>query len=1014
MIRLKYIITLFIFANTLFAQTGARYLIITPDSFYDMLQPLVEWKYKKGMKPAVYKLSQIGSDSLSIKMFIQSCYQSWDIKPEFVVLVGHPGYIPMCRYPYGGNWYYTDNYYTNMDGNIYNEIIPGRLSVSSTSELETLINKVFAYERYPETSDSLWFRKGCAIARNDWDPDSIIYLSDMRYAENIATHNGYASVDTFNDHRGYNASHVINAINEGRGFVQYRGVGSVHWYDPFDVSPFSTWNGNKLPIIISTTCQTVSTSSSPILGENFIRVGTPSALRGAVGFFGGTRNASSVAHLRSATGRGFLDAMFVEKKRTFGEACEGGRYRVYQWYGELREYNSFTCLGDPDLNLWTGTPCSLVVQHPEFVHYASEIFEVTVSKASNLAPIIDAIVCVAGKADTNVYAVDTTDANGKAYFNIMPQIIEDTIFVTVTGKNLLPYEGFMIVRMMDCCYMMYLNSFIDDSLSGNNDGNINPNEEIELPLMIENLGDSTGYNIVGILRTCDTCVSAIKDSVKIFGNVIGHDTAYTGSDGYNFSVIHSCPNMHNIDFELVITDFNDSMWVYNFSHTVFAPDLVFRGVLACGGNGDNIVNAGETVQLIVTLKNDGDAPADDVLAILRCALPEVSILDSIGRFDEIGVDTLEDTTFDYIGIDSLKDNSLDPFVMSVDSGTPIGTVVDLKMIVFSDYCNDTFDFAIVVGRKNYYVWNPDPSPSSGEHIHAILTGSGYSGDYGTTLPTQLGLYQSVFVCLGVYTNRYLITTGNPEATVLTEFLNTGGRVYIEGSSVWFIDPYYFSGHDFRPLFGLSADDWSYGDMGPIAGVTGTFTNGMYFTYGGENRYMDHLDPASGFLILRDSDNDYNCGIAYDAGIYRTVGTNFELGLLNDASPPSTREALLDSIMNFFGVYVGIYEEPKLKQGSVDLTSVTTLGPLYPNPFRENVEIRYMIQDTGYRIQDSSLRIFDVSGRLVKEWSPQTIGRSDQVTWDGRDDFGRAVPPGVYFVRLEVDGYKRVEKVVLLR
>ncbi len=1013
MFRLKYLIALFILINTLFAQTGARYLIITPDSFYDMLQPLVEWKYKKGMKPAVYKLSQIGSDSLSIKMFIQSCYQSWDIKPEFVVLVGHPGYIPMCRYPYAGGWYYTDNYYSNMDGDIYNEIIPGRLSVSTTWELEVLINKVFAYERNPETSDSLWFIRGCAIARNEWDPDSIIYLSDMRYAENIATHNGYASVDTFNDHRGYNQSHVINAINEGRGFVQYRGIGSVHWYDPFDVDPYSTWNHNKLPVIISTTCQTVSTSSSPILGENFIRVGTPSALRGAAGFFGGTRNTSGAAHLRSATARGFIDAMFIEKKRTFGEACEGGRYRVYQWYGELREYNSFTCLGDPDLNLWTGTPCSLVVEHPEFVHYAAEIFEVTVLKASGSAPVIDAIVCVAGKADTNVYAVDTTDANGKAYFNIGPQVIGDTIFVTVTGKNLLPYEGYMIVRMMDCCYMMYLNSAINDSFSGNNDGNINPTEEIELPVWIENVGDSTGYNIVGTLRTDDIYVSAIKDSVKMFGHVAGHDTAYTGSDGYNFSVVHSCPNTHEIDFELVITDFDDSMWIYNFSHTVCAPDIIFKGALTYGGNDNNTVDPGETVMVIVTLKNDGDAAADEVFAVLRCASPDVSILDSIGTFGQISVDTLEDTTFDYIGIDSTKDNSLDPFVMSVDSGTPIGTAINLKMVVFSNYCNDTFDFAIVVGRKNYYVWNPDPSPSSGENIHAVLVGSGYSGDYGTSLPAQLELYQSVFVCLGVYTNRYFITAGSPEAIALTDYLNSGGRVYMEGSSVWFIDPYYFNGHDFRSFFGLGADSWSYGDMGPIAGVTGTFTNGMYFTYGGENRYMDHLSPAGGFLILRDTDNSYYCGIAYDAGMYRTVGTSFELGLLNDAVPPSTREALLDSIMSFFGVYVGIKEKPDLKTDFNNLTSVTKLGPLYPNPFTKMITIRYQIAEQ-YKTEGVSLKIYDVAGRSTRQYDHQTIGLSNQVTWDGRDDFGRAAPPGVYFVKLEVDEGKHVEKIILLK
>jgi len=35
-------------------------------------------------------------------------------------------------------------------------------------------------------------------------------------------------------------------------------------------------------------------------------------------------------------------------------------------------------------------------------------------------------------------------------------------------------------------------------------------------------------------------------------------------------------------------------------------------------------------------------------------------------------------------------------------------------------------------------------------------------------------------------------------------------------------------------------------------------------------------------------------------------------------------------------------------------------------------------------------------------------------WDGKDGSGRRLPSGVYFVRLETDGFKKTEKAILLR
>ncbi|MFH1278258.1 MAG: FlgD immunoglobulin-like domain containing protein [Candidatus Eisenbacteria bacterium] len=71
----------------------------------------------------------------------------------------------------------------------------------------------------------------------------------------------------------------------------------------------------------------------------------------------------------------------------------------------------------------------------------------------------------------------------------------------------------------------------------------------------------------------------------------------------------------------------------------------------------------------------------------------------------------------------------------------------------------------------------------------------------------------------------------------------------------------------------------------------------------------------------------------------------------------------------------------------------------------------------YEITRVELDIFNVAGRLVKSF-PHVHSyegfHPDPVIWDGRDDSGRDVPPGVYFVRMKAADLKETRKIVRLR
>lgn len=86
----------------------------------------------------------------------------------------------------------------------------------------------------------------------------------------------------------------------------------------------------------------------------------------------------------------------------------------------------------------------------------------------------------------------------------------------------------------------------------------------------------------------------------------------------------------------------------------------------------------------------------------------------------------------------------------------------------------------------------------------------------------------------------------------------------------------------------------------------------------------------------------------------------------------------------------------------------------PNPARGGqTEIAYRLAAPAA----ANLAVFDIAGRLVRELD---FSRSDAVTsrtvaWNGRDADGRAVAPGVYFVRLQANGNKAAsKKVTILR
>jgi uncharacterized delta-60 repeat protein len=88
-----------------------------------------------------------------------------------------------------------------------------------------------------------------------------------------------------------------------------------------------------------------------------------------------------------------------------------------------------------------------------------------------------------------------------------------------------------------------------------------------------------------------------------------------------------------------------------------------------------------------------------------------------------------------------------------------------------------------------------------------------------------------------------------------------------------------------------------------------------------------------------------------------------------------------------------------------------LRAAFPNPFAEQTTIAFDLP----RAQSARVVLYDVAGRLVRTLADGLLsaGRHESI-WDGRDDEGHHLKPGVYFASLDAGANRVRRSLVLLR
>jgi len=414
-------------------------------------------------------------------------------------------------------------------------------------------------------------------------------------------------------------------------------------------------------------------------------------------------------------------------------------------------------------------------------------------------------------------------------------------------------------------------------VSSGGDDVIEYGETADLTVTVKCLGNEpiTGASMEILI---DDQYINILDNTEILGNFTPGEIK-TFTNAFSFEVSNSVPNNYEITFLAPINDNSGNEWVNNILLTAYSPEIYMGNVSINDGN-NGYIDPGENCDLVIDLFNYGGATAYNIVSTLSSTDPYVTINNNTGYLPSLSP----------YGIGANA-----TYNITVASDVLIGHSLDFSLDISADLgISSTHIFSLVVGHPSILIIDLDPNNNSAPLMETSFDVLGVSYDITTLFPPNLNTYSGIFVCLGIYNDNHVLTSG--EGQLLADYLDTGGNLYMEGGDTW----YYDSQTAVHSMFNINGESDGTSDLSIINGQSGTFTDGMSFSYSGENSYIDHISPISpAMLILENQSPVYGTGVAYDASTYKTIGTSHEFGGLTDGVLPSTKEELLRNYLEFF-------------------------------------------------------------------------------------------------------------------
>jgi hypothetical protein len=192
--------------------------------------------------------------------------------------------------------------------------------------------------------------------------------------------------------------------------------------------------------------------------------------------------------------------------------------------------------------------------------------------------------------------------------------------VAVQSHNFYVYQDTVPVITPTHAIVVIDSFTVDDDMGGGSFGNSNgkadDGETVETVVSLINVGPDSALSTSAVLRASDPYVT-VTDSAGNYGTIPPDSTVVPPWE-FLYEVAPSVPDSHVVEFALTISH-TDTSYAKHFSILTSAPVLALADVSVSdtlSGNGDNCIEATETIELRFTLENKGSGDGEGVTVLL--------------------------------------------------------------------------------------------------------------------------------------------------------------------------------------------------------------------------------------------------------------------------------------------------------------------------------------------------------------------------------------------------------------
>lgn len=357
------------------------YLIVSRPEFKSSLEPFIRWKQQMG-----YLVNTLYVDTADASIIYQQIHAFFENPtmanpaPHYILIVGDvdriEGFSGRNR-PSELNNHKTDFFYAEHTGDYLPDAIIGRMSVSDSNELQTVIAKTIAYEKGTFNTTDYLQRALIVAGRENTRPAPTTTNGQVNYVKQILFQLGLDTNCYYNPESENQLPEILQKLEDGNAIVNYTShCTNAGWRNPsVTTTTIDTLLQEAKPALYVNNCCLSNQFQSDCFGEHLLR----RPYGGAIGVIGASNEtlwnedyywsvgakAVTISPAWDRNHPGAFDAIINHPKRalTQGELLLAGNLAVTQYgSGYYKFYWEIYCLlGDPSLTIRTQAPTPTLV-----------------------------------------------------------------------------------------------------------------------------------------------------------------------------------------------------------------------------------------------------------------------------------------------------------------------------------------------------------------------------------------------------------------------------------------------------------------------------------------------------------------------------------------------------------------------------------------------------------------------------------------------------------------------------